>query len=117
MKNQIPILEIPPPSFKQEVLQSEVPVLAFFLSGWSEPSRILAEELVEFADCLAGPLKIVKVNVDNNPDLGMAYTIHSVPTLLFFNQGEETTRIVGTGNMKAFLAKLANSTNPNPAQK
>ena len=117
MKTKISILEIPPPSFKQEVLQSEVPVLAFFLSGWSEPSRILAEELVEFADQFAGPLKIVKVNVDSNPDLGMSYTIHSVPTLLFFSQGEETKRIVGTDNMKAFLSKLANSTNPIPTQK
>jgi thioredoxin 1 len=116
MKNKISILEIPPPSFKREVLQSEVPVVAFFLSGWSEPSRILAEELIEFADRLAGPLKIVKVNVDSNPDLGMTYAIHSVPTLLFFSQGEETTRIVGTNNMKAFLAQLANSTNPNPDQ-
>ena len=117
MKNKISILEIPPPSFKREVLQSEAPVLAFFLSGWSEPSRILAEDLVEFADRLAGPLKIVKVNVDSNPDLGMSYAIHSVPTLLFFSQGEETTRIVGTDHMKAILAQLANSTNPNSDQK
>jgi len=117
MKNKISILEIPPPSFKREVLQSEVPVLAFFLSGWSEPSRILAEELVEFADRLPGPLKIVKVNVDSNPDLGMSYAIHSVPTLLFFKKGEEATRIVGTDNMKAIFAELGNSTNPNPAQK
>ena len=117
MKTKISILEIPPPSFKQEVLQSEVPVLAFFLSGWSEPSRILAEELVEFADQFAGPLKIVKVNVDSNPDLGMRYAIHSVPTLLFFSQGEETTRIVGTANIKTIFTEFANSTNPTPTQK
>lgn len=117
MKNKISILEIPPPSFKREVLESDVPVLAFFLSGWSEPSRIFADELVELADRLAGPLKIVKVNVEHNPDLGMSYAIHSVPTLLFFNQGEETARIVGTDNMKAILAKLAHSTTPNPTQK
>ncbi|HUB67738.1 MAG TPA: thioredoxin domain-containing protein [Candidatus Methylacidiphilales bacterium] len=117
MKNQISILEIPPPSFKKEVLQSEVPVLAFFLSGWSEPSRLLAEGLAEFAERLPAPLKIVKVNVDRNPDLGMVYAIHSVPMLLFFSQGKETSRIVGTDNMKATLAKLSNSTNPTPIHK
>ena len=117
MKNNISILEIPPPSFKQEVLQSEVPVLAFFLSGWSEPSRLIAEEMVEFANRLPAPLKIVKVNVDRNPDLGMAYAIHSVPTLLFFSQGKEISRIVGTDNMKAAVAKLANPTNPKPTQR
>ena len=101
-----PILEINEADFELEVLKSNQPVLVNFRAVWSQPCRILEPVLDEVAAASANGVKMVKVNVDDNPDLGMRYEIQSIPTLLFFINGNVGARIVGTASKEAILSKL-----------
>jgi thioredoxin 1 len=100
------ILEINEPDFEREVLKSTQPVLVLFWTAWSQPCRRLGPVLEEVAAGCNGRAKVVKVNADDNPNLGMSYWIQSIPTLLYFINGEERARIVGTASKEAILAKL-----------
>jgi thioredoxin 1 len=100
------IPEINEPEFEVEVLKSRQPVLVNFCAAWSQPCRRLAGVLDEVATECGETVKIVKVNVDDNPDLGMWYGIQSIPTLLCFVNGEVRAKIVGTASKEAILAKL-----------
>ena len=104
MNNQV--LEINEPEFETEVLRCAQPVLVGFLTGWSKPSRLVEPVLDEVAGACNGNAKIFKVNVDDNPDLGAIYAIHSVPTLVYFLEGAVRAKIVGMVSPKAILAKL-----------
>jgi thioredoxin 1 len=101
-----PILEINEPDFEAEVLRSRQPVLVNFWAGWSQRCRVLAGVMDEVAAECKGWAKVVKVNVDDNPDLAMWYAIQSVPTLICFVDGEACGKIVGTASKEAILAKL-----------
>ncbi len=101
-----PILEINEPDFEMEVLKSKQPVLVNFWADWSQPCRRLGPVLGEVAAACNGRAKVVKINADDNPLLGMSYWIQSIPTLLCFVNGEERARIVGTASKEAILAKL-----------
>ena len=106
-----PIQEINGTDFGKEVLNSNQPVLVNFWAAWSRPCRILGSVLEEIsAECNSG-VKLLKVNADDNPDLGLWYGINSIPTLLFFTGGNVVARIVGTASKEAILAKLHSLTN------
>jgi thioredoxin 1 len=101
-----PIPEINEPEFEVEVLKSEKPVLVDFWAPWSQPCRRVGLVLDELAAECGGRVKLVKVNVDDNPDLGMWYGIQSIPTLLWFVKGDVSAKIVGTASKEAILARL-----------
>lgn len=101
-----PIPEIDEPEFEAEVLKSEQPVLVDFWAPWSQPCRRVGLVLDELAAECSGRVKVVKVNVDDNPDLGMWFGIQSIPTLLWFIKGDVRAKIVGTASKKAIVAKL-----------
>ena len=101
-----PILEINAPDFEREVLKSDQPVLVNFWADWSQPCRRLEPVLEEVAAVCNGRAKVVKVNADANPRLGMSYWIQSIPTLLYFINRQERARIVGTASKEAILAQL-----------
>jgi thioredoxin 1 len=104
--NMKPILEINEPDFEREVLQSRQPVLVNFWAAWSRPCQILGPVLAEVAAGCDGRAKVVKVNADDHPGLGITYWIQSIPTLLFFINGDVRGRIVGTASKEAILAQL-----------
>lgn len=97
---------IAPLNFKAEVLESELPVLVEFWTGWSQPCRVLDSVLQEVARDLAGKIKVVKVNADDSLELSLWYEIQSIPTLIYFIEGRPRFRIVGTASKEAILAKL-----------
>jgi thioredoxin 1 len=100
------IQEIGETNFIAEVTESARPVLVAFLAPWSRPCQVIRPVLDEITVACSGDLKVVKVNADDNPDLGLCYGIQSIPTLLCFVDGNERGRIVGTASKKAILAKL-----------
>ena len=102
--------EINEPEFEMEVLRCAQPVLVGFLAGWSKPSRLVEPVLGEVAEACNGTAKILKVNVDDNPDLGTIYGIQSVPTLIYFVNGTVRAKIIGMASPKAILAKLQSHT-------
>jgi len=101
-----PLPVIPAVDFKMEVLESKQPVLVEFWAPWSRPCQVLDSVLQELASAFAGELKVVKVNADDSLDLSLWYEIQSVPTLLYFVQGNPCLRLVGTATKEAILAKL-----------
>jgi thioredoxin 1 len=93
-------------NFKAEVLESKLPVLVEFWTGWSQPCQISASVLREVAHDLAGKIKVVKVNADDSLELSLWCEIQSIPTLIYFVEGKPCFRIVGTASKEAILAKL-----------
>ena len=108
------VQEINEPEFETEVLRCAQPVVVGFLAGWSKPSHLVETVLDEVAAACNGNARILKVNVDDNPDLGTIYAIQSVPTLIYFFNGAVRAKIVGMVSPKAILAKLNSLTPGNP---
>ena len=100
------ILELNEASFETEVLKSGQPVLVDFWAEWCGPCKMLAPVLDEIATEQAGRLKVVKVNVDDNPGLAERYRVQAIPTLLYFSKGEVKGSSTGAASKKAILAKL-----------
>ena len=81
-------------TFENEI-SGTVPVLVDFWAEWCAPCKALAPILDEVSDELAGKIVITKVNLDENQDLAMKYSIRSIPTLLLFKNGELLDMQVG----------------------
>jgi thioredoxin 1 len=82
-------------SFKQEVLDSDVPVLVDFWAPWCGPCRMVAPVVDEIAEQFVGQIKVVKVNTDENPSVASQYGIRSIPTLMIFKDGQRVDMVVG----------------------
>ena len=108
--NKIPIIEIGEANFESEVLRWKQPVLVAFSAAWSRPCQILDSVLEEVAAACAGREKVVRINADNNPDLSLIWNIQSIPTLLYFVDGNLRAKIVGTASKEAILSKLRSVT-------
>ncbi len=88
-------LEIVDTQFQDEVLGAKTPVLVDFWASWCGPCRMVAPVLEEMARDYADKLKIVKVNVDDNPDTSSRYGVMSIPTMIIFKEGTPVETIVG----------------------
>ncbi len=82
-------------SFKQEVLESEIPVLVDFWAPWCGPCRMVAPVVDEIAQQYDGQVKVVKLNTDENPNVASQYGIRSIPTLMIFKGGQRVDMVVG----------------------
>ncbi|MCC5610502.1 thioredoxin [Nostoc sp. CHAB 5834] len=82
-------------SFKQEVLDSDVPVLVDFWAPWCGPCRMVAPVVDEISEQYEGKIKVVKVNTDENPQVASQYGIRSIPTLMIFKDGAKVDMVVG----------------------
>ena len=100
------IVEIGEANFESEVLRSKQPVLVAFFAPWSRACQTVRPVLDEVATACGGSVKVVKVNADNNPDLGIWYEIQSIPTLLFFVGGSLRGKVIGTVTKEAVFSQL-----------
>jgi thioredoxin 1 len=82
-------------NFEAEVLKSKEPVVVDFWAEWCGPCKMIAPALEEIAGSLGDKVKIVKLNVDENPATAQKYGIMSIPTLMLFKNGELASRQVG----------------------
>jgi len=83
-------------SFESDVLKSSGPVVVDFWAEWCGPCKQIAPALEEIAGAMGDKVKIVKLNVDENPGTAAKYGIMSIPTLMLFKNGEVASRQVGS---------------------
>ena len=82
-------------NFNEEVLSSDIPVLVDFYADWCGPCKMLAPVIEALAQEYESKVKIGKLNVDNAPDTAHNFGIMSIPTLLYFKNGEVVNKTVG----------------------
>ncbi len=93
-------------SFKNEVIDSPVPVLVDFWAEWCGPCKQVAPVVEDIAREYNGKLKVVKVDVDSSQDVSAQYRIFSIPTLMLFKGGQEVERVVGAVPKHMLVSKL-----------
>ena len=109
MKNSISspsVIHLDEGTFDQALRDSNVPVLVDFWATWCAPCRMIAPVLEEIAEEQAEAVRIVKVDVDNNPELSNRFGIRNIPTLLFFKGGELKDQVIGLTSKADLISRL-----------
>ena len=96
-------------AFESEVVNSSIPVLIDFWAEWCGPCKEIAPILEEIADEMETKIKIVKINIDENPNIPNQYGIQSIPTLIIFKKGEPIATKVGSGIKSELLTWIERS--------
>ena len=98
-------------SFEQEVLSSDTPVLVDFWAEWCQPCHMVAPVLDKIAEERQGQLKLVKINIDEQPGIAQRYGIASIPTMVLFKDGEPAAAALGAQPKSALERQLGLSEN------
>jgi thioredoxin 1 len=93
-------------NFDTEVLASEQPVIVDFWAEWCYPCHLVSPVLDEIAAERAGELRVVKVNIDEQPELAMRFGIQSIPTVILFQDGQPAAAAIGAQPKKALEKSL-----------
>lgn len=96
-------------NFREEVLQSDLPVLVDFWADWCAPCMMLAPIIEKISDELDGRVNVCKIDVDQAPDLAATYGVMSIPTLMIFSKGKEVERTVGYMSKEDVLTFVENN--------
>ena len=100
--------EVTDDNFQAEVLEADKPVLVDFWAPWCGPCRIIAPHLEEL-DSERDDLRVVKLNVDDNPQTAAQYNVMSIPMLILFKNGAPVHQIIGAVPKSRLLQELAPS--------
>jgi len=100
------LLSINSSNFEEEVIRSSLPVLLEFGAPWCRPCKTLEPILEELAVQWQGKVKMVTVDVDNDPNLAMKYGVMGVPNLILFVNGEPKEQMVGLQPQRKIMDKV-----------
>lgn len=98
------IVHISDDTFEEEVVKSTTPVMVDYWAEWCGPCKMIAPILEEVADEYTDKLKVVKLNVDDNPVTPPRFGIRGIPTLMIFKDGEVAATKVGAVSKKQLIA-------------
>lgn len=93
-------------SFEDEVIKSDTPVLVDFWAEWCGPCRMVTPVLEALSQEFEGKIKIVKLNIDENPEIPARFGVRSIPTLIIFKDGENAATKIGAasrGQLEDFI--------------
>ena len=93
-------------TFNSEVLDSPLPVLVDFWADWCHPCRLVEPAVKQIASENQDKIKVVKLNIDENPDVSNRYNVLSIPTLLLFIEGTEKARVIGARPKDSILSEI-----------
>ena len=89
------IIQLTKENFKEEIIESDVPVIIDFWAGWCMPCKMMAPVFESLARKYDGQLKFAKLNTDEAPEIASKFSIQGIPALVIVKQGSEIDRIVG----------------------
>jgi len=101
-----PFIEVTDTTFKQEVLDSEIPVLVDFWAEWCAPCHAIAPHVEAIANEYNGKLKVAKLDVDANMATATEYQVWSIPTLILFKNGQPVERVMGAMPKQRILSYI-----------
>ena len=99
------ILDVNDGNFQAEVLESEAPVLVDFWAPWSGPCRVVSPALEEINN-EREDLRLVKLDIDDNPQTAAQYQVLAIPTVILFRNGQEAARVQGAMPKYRILAQI-----------
>ncbi len=102
------IIELTQQNFKEEVLESEIPVLVDFWAPWCQPCLMMAPVLEEISEEFSGRLKIGKLNTEipENQMISIQYQIQNIPDMKLFKNGKEVKEFIGLRQKEMFKLEL-----------
>ncbi len=104
------IIEVTSQNFKEEVLDSDIPVLVDFWAPWCQPCLMMVPALEELSEILKGKIKIIKLNTEipENQQLAIQYQIQSIPNMKFFKSGKIIKEFIGLRSKEILQQELEN---------
>jgi thioredoxin 1 len=100
------VLHLDDANFDAEINKGDTPILVDFWAPWCGPCRMIAPILDKIADATTGKAVVAKVNVDDAPGVASRFRVSSIPTLLFFKNGEVREQVVGLQGEADLMSRL-----------
>ena len=100
------IVELTKDNFKQEVLDSSIPVVVDFWATWCMPCKMIAPIIEEIGELYKDKCRIAKLNIDDAMEIATRFGVMNIPTIIFFKDGQEFTRVVGVVSKDNIIEKI-----------
>ncbi len=105
-RSEVMVTDVTDQDFEEAVIQSTLPVLVDLWAPWCGPCRMVAPVVDKLAEKYEGKFKFCRLNVDENPQTASKYRIMSIPTLIFFKNGEAVDTVVGAVPERVLQPKI-----------
>lgn len=100
------VVELTKDNFEQEVLGSSTPVIVDFWATWCMPCKMIAPAVAEVSTIYKDRCKVVKLNIDDAMEIATRFGVMNIPTIIFFKDGSEFTRIVGVVSKDEIISRV-----------
>ena len=100
------VIDVSDQTFENEVIKSSLPVLMDLWAPWCGPCRMVAPVIEKLSETYDGKVKFCRLNVDENPQTAVRYSIMSIPTLMFFKDGQVADTVIGAVPERTLQPKI-----------